>query len=84
MMAGVPIISSDFPELNRVLTEVNSGITVDPDLPESISNAVETLARNPELRKTLKENGREAALDRYNWRPQSLKLSKLYDGLRKT
>lgn len=84
MMAGVPIISSDFPELKRVLTEVNSGITVDPDLPESISNAVETLARNPELRKTLKENGREAALDRYNWRPQSLKLSKLYDGLRKT
>lgn len=84
MMAGVPVVSSNFPELKRILTEVDSGITVDPDSPESISNAVETLAGNPDMRKRMRGNGRAAALDRYNWEPQSLKLKKLYDGLRKS
>ncbi len=84
MMVGVPIISSDFPELKRVLNEVGSGVTVNPDSPESISNAVEKLAGDPVMRKRMKDNGREAALDRYNWEPQSELLRSLYRKLRQT
>ncbi|MCD4708237.1 MAG: glycosyltransferase family 4 protein [Candidatus Sabulitectum sp.] len=84
MMAGVPIVSSDFPELKRVLNEVKSGITVDPDSPESISNAVDKLAGDPAMRKRMKKNGRAAALDKYNWEPQSDLLRSLYRKLRQT
>ncbi len=82
MMAGVPIIASDFPELKRVLNEVSSGITVNPDSPEEISRAVETLAADPAMRKRMKSSGRAAAIDRYNWEPQSIILRDLYRKLR--
>lgn len=82
MMAGVPIIASDFPEMNRVLNEVESGITVDPDSPEEISSAVETLAAHPAMRKKMKDRGRTAAMDRYNWEPQSIIFRDLYRKLR--
>ncbi|MCK5786708.1 MAG: glycosyltransferase family 4 protein [Candidatus Sabulitectum sp.] len=82
MMAGVPIISSNFPELKRVLNEVESGITVDPESPEAISSAVEKLAKDPSLRLRMQENGRAAALHRYNWAPQSELLKNLYRKLR--
>lgn len=82
MMAGVPIISSNFPELQRVLTTVESGITVNPDSPEAISSAVEKLAGDPAMRKRMKDNGRAAALSRYNWKPQSEILRDLYRKLR--
>ncbi len=82
MMAGVPIVSSDFPELKRVLGEAGSGITVDPDSPEEIAEAVERLAANPDMRNRMKGNGRKAALDRYNWEPQSEILRDLYRKLR--
>jgi len=82
MMAGVPIISSDFPELKRVLGEAESGVTVNPDSPEEIAQAVERLAASPDIRIKMKQNGRKAALSRYNWEPQSKILRNLYRKLR--
>ncbi len=82
MMAGVPIISSDFPELKRVLEEAESGITVNPDSPEEIAQAVEKLAASRSIRMKMKQNGRKAALSRYNWEPQSEILRNLYRKLR--
>ena len=68
--------------MNRVLNEVESGITVDPDSPEEISSAVETLAAHPAMRKKMKDRGRTAAMDRYNWEPQSIIFRDLYRKLR--
>ncbi len=82
MMAGVPIVSSDFPELSRVLKEVGSGITVDPDSPAAIASAVDKLAGNQLLRDRMKNSGRTAALKKYNWEPQSKLLREMYRKLR--
>lgn len=82
MMAGVPIISSDFPELNRVISEVDSGLTVNPESPEEIYKAVEKLANDGEMRKKMSSNGRRAALEKYNWEPQSKILRDIYRELR--
>jgi len=82
MMAGVPIIASCFPELQRVIEGVGSGLTVDPDSAESIAGAVENLANDPSARHRMAASGRAAALDMYNWEPQSLKLKNLYRRLR--
>ncbi len=82
MMAGVPIVSSDFPELSRVLKEVGSGVTVDPDSPAAIANAVDKLAGNQILREQMKNSGRTAALEKYNWEPQGKLLRDMYRKLR--
>jgi glycosyltransferase involved in cell wall biosynthesis len=82
MMAGVPIVSSDFPELRRVIDHAGSGVTVNPDSRNSIAAAVEKLAGDPAERFRMAACGRTAALDHYNWEPQSLKLKNLYRRLR--
>jgi glycosyltransferase involved in cell wall biosynthesis len=84
MMAGVPIISSNFPELSRVLGEAENGITVNPDSPEAIAAAVDMLAGDHASRSTMGVNGRAAALERYNWEPQGMILRDLYRKLRHT
>jgi len=81
-MAGIPIISSDFPELKRVLTEVGSGLTVNPESVEEIASAVDRLAQDIQLRKEMGSNGRKAALSKYNWEPQSLLFRDLYRRLK--
>jgi len=78
MMAGVPIISSDFPELKRVLEETGCGITVDPESPDSICSAVKSITEDRESGQSMGKSGRAAALERYNWGFQRKKLSKLY------
>lgn len=79
MMAGVPIISSNFPELSRVINDVKCGLTVNPEDPVSIASAVEKLAASPETRANMALSGRQSAMDRYNWEPQRDKLIKLYE-----
>lgn len=81
-MAGIPIISSNFPELTRVLTAVKSGLTVDPESVKEIVLAIEKLAQNRELREQMGSNGRTAAVSKYNWEPQSILLRDLYRRLR--
>ncbi len=78
MMAAVPVIASDFPELSRVIEATGCGITVDPESPEAISSAVETLAAHRERRLAMAAAGRAAALEGYNWEPQKRKLIELY------
>ncbi len=83
MMAGVPIVSSNFPELRRVIEEVHCGITVDPENPGGIAAAVEKLAADPELRRRMADSGRKNAMNRYNWEPQKNKLINLYEEVAK-
>lgn len=78
MMAGVPIISSNFPELAGVVSKTGCGVTVDPESPDSISSAVLRLARDSELRAGMAAAGRNAALSTYNWEPNRIKLVDLY------
>lgn len=81
MMAAVPVIASDFPELSRVIGETGCGITVDPESPGAISSAVDSLAADPDGRRAMAAAGRSAALEVYNWEPQKEKLMELYSEL---
>lgn len=78
MMAGVPVIASGFPEMQRVINETGCGITVDPESPSEIFSAVKSLAENPEERKLMADAGRKSAMEKYNWEPQREKLIRLY------
>lgn len=78
MAAGLPVIASDFP-LWRELIEVNAcGVMVDPLDPKDIAKAIEYLLSNPDLIRTMGENGRKAVFEKYNWEMEANKLLDLY------
>ncbi len=79
MMAGLPIIASDFPEMGRVIRSEDCGLLVDPESPRDIAAALGRLAsmeRGQRLAMGLR--GREAALARHHWGFQKQKLTELY------
>lgn len=80
IMAEVPVISCDFPEIKRVVEEENIGITVEADKPESIASATQKLIDNPELRNELSMNCKNAKF-KYNWENEKEELLNIYNEL---
>ncbi len=81
MMAGLPIIASDLPEMSELLTREGCGILVDPEDPSDIAGRILSLAADPDRRRELGAKGRAAALARYTWPLQAEVLVGLYSGL---
>jgi glycosyltransferase involved in cell wall biosynthesis len=81
MAAGLPIIASNFPLWGNFFKEHGCGITVNPLNAKEIARAIEHLLDHPEERQKMGENGRRAVLEKYNWKKESEKLLKLYEGL---
>jgi glycosyltransferase involved in cell wall biosynthesis len=78
MMCGIPIITN---VAHEIVNETSCGIIVEYDNKEQIKEAIITLRDNPELRKRLGTNGRNAFLKKYNWNIMEQKLYKIYDNL---
>lgn len=78
MMAGVAIVSSDFPELKSIIDITQCGITVDPTDPVKIAAAIRQLADNSSKREAMAMAGRKAALSKYNWDEQKQTLINIY------
>ena len=66
MMAGVPVVACDFPEIKRVVEGEETGICIDSHKPEEIAAAVNKLMANQALRKRLSENSLKAS-ELFNW-----------------
>jgi glycosyltransferase involved in cell wall biosynthesis len=85
MMAGIPIIASDFPEMGRIIDGVGCGVLVDPESPGEIARAIGGLAEMGRAhRGAMGRRGRTAALDRHNWETQRDRLLELYRSLEET
>lgn len=80
MMAEIPVISCDFPEIKRVVESERIGITVDTENPKSIAEATQKLIDDPELRNKLSMNCRKAKY-KYNWENEKEELLKIYNDL---
>lgn len=78
MMAHVPVISCDFPEIKKVVEETNTGIVVDSHSASEIANAVNQLVKNTSLRNQLSENTKQAK-EIYNWNNEKSKLLEVYN-----
>jgi len=79
MAAGIPIISSNFPGLKRIIEdECSCGICINSLDPKEIAKAIEYLITHPEEAKKMGENGRRAVLEQYNWEKESEKLIEIY------
>jgi glycosyltransferase involved in cell wall biosynthesis len=80
VQARLPVIASNFPEMEKVVMENNIGFTFDPEDVSSIVASIEKMRENPSNRALFKENTKMAA-ERYNWAVEEEKLQQIYTSL---
>jgi glycosyltransferase involved in cell wall biosynthesis len=81
MLAGLPVVASDFPLWREIVHGAGCGVLVDPLDPIEIARALEHLLEHPEQAEAMGRRGREAVLARYNWTREEAKLLALYQRL---
>ena len=77
MMAGIPAVGSDFPEISRVINDAEFGLTVDPENPEQIAEAVQRLLNDEALHRQCQENACRSR-KKYCWENQVSGLLEVY------
>ena len=80
LMAGVPVVASDLPEMRRVIEDTGAGVLIDASKPEAIAEAVNRLLADERLRNEMSGKAR-AARRRYCWGEEERVLVELYAGL---
>ncbi|MCO4338129.1 glycosyltransferase [Staphylococcus agnetis] len=78
MMAHVPVVSCDFPEIAKVVNEQEVGIAIDAHDHHNIAYAVNELLTNQALYEHVKANTQKAKMI-YNWQNEKGKLLALYE-----
>jgi len=68
MGAELPVVVTDLPGLGELIEDLECGLTVPVDDPESIGAAVSGLLADEEQIETLAANGRRQVETRYNWK----------------
>lgn len=82
MMAGLPVICTDFVLWKEVVEKNNCGICVNPHNNHEIVDAINFLLNNPETAIQMGKNGRDAIFREYNWSSQSIKLLSVYEKIK--
>jgi colanic acid biosynthesis glycosyl transferase WcaI len=67
LSCGVPVIYSGNGEAARLLASNHCGITVPPEDPSALAQAIRDLVNDPERRQRLGQNGRLLAESEYSW-----------------
>lgn len=81
MLAGLPVICTDFILWKEVIEKNECGICVNPRNIDEIVNAINFLVKNPDIAQQMGKNGRDAIFREYNWDTQSQKLLSVYEKL---
>ncbi len=82
MNAGLPVIASDFPELEKTVLGHAIGYTFDPEDPEDIAKAARAILDDPDKAREMHDNALHAAT-LYNWGNESQKLLGIYEQMLK-
>ena len=78
LMAGVPVLASDFPDLRQVITEANAGRVTDSSDPKQIAAAIQGMLSDPAELIELRRNAQQSAIAKYNWQAEEQTLFKAY------
>ncbi|BBL79938.1 GDP-mannose-dependent alpha-(1-2)-phosphatidylinositol mannosyltransferase [Rubrobacter xylanophilus] len=77
MAAGLPVVASDIPGYDRVITHGRDGLLFPPGDPEALAAALTGLLKNPTLRKRLAAAGLRTAR-RYDWNRVAGEVERVY------
>ena len=80
LMAGLPVVASDFPEMGPVVRDSGAGILADPRDPAAVAEQINLLIADTERMARCAAAARKAALT-YSWEHEVEKLTALYAGL---
>ena len=80
MMAGLPVVASDFPEMQRVVAETGCGITVPPTDKGAVQQAIAGLLGDADRLARCRRASLTAA-ERYNWEAEAPRLLEAYQTL---
>lgn len=77
IMAGVPVIACDFPEISKVVIDSEVGLVIDSHSPREIAKGVNKIMKNKYLYEKFKENTIRAR-EIYNWENEKVNLANIY------
>lgn len=83
MMAGLPVVCTDFVLWKEIVDRWQCGICVPPRDADQIASAIRYLLDHPEEARRMGENGRRAVKEAYNWAVEEKKLLALYKDILK-
>ena len=78
LAAGVPVITSNFPNWKELVNGTGCGMAVNPTDPRAIAEAVTYLLSHPAEAAAMGHRGYELAAKQFNWELESCKLDELY------
>ena len=80
LMAGLPVVAGDTPQIRGVIEETGAGALVDPEDPEAIAAAIGGLLKDEPLRRQMGKAARRAA-EKYCWEREAPRLLEAYGRL---
>lgn len=79
MASGIPVIASDNGGIREIIDSGHNGYLIYPyNRPEPFATILYKLADNPSLARSLGENGREHAVQKFSWARTALHLEAAY------
>lgn len=81
MMAGLPVVCTDFLLWREFVDKYNCGICVNPQNVDEIADAIRYMLDNPKEARRMGDNGRRAVVEEFNWSTEEKKLIELYKKL---
>lgn len=79
MLAGIPVITSNFPTLKSIIQKEQCGICVNPMNSQAIGEAIEYLVTHDDEAREMGEKGKQAVIRHYNWGIEEQKLFTIYE-----
>ena len=78
MMAGIPVVCTNFVLWKEIVERWECGICVDPTDVDAVANAVRFFMEHPDRAREMGANGRRAVRETYNWEQQEKVLLDFY------
>lgn len=78
MYAEIPMVVSNCNPLVRIVNETESGLSYHYDQPEELAAIVADFYEHPEKLDCYIKHGRQAVIDRYNWKADAMHLVEFY------
>jgi glycosyltransferase involved in cell wall biosynthesis len=78
MLAGLPVAVSNFPDVTAHVQKEECGVLFDPEVPQSIAEALRWLYEHPDARRAMGERARASIFREYNWEALTKPFLDLY------